>query len=257
MFLHKIYILHQAVDGSICLLKILKPRNFMIIHEYSDDHIHFLQFHLGGDRNFCYLLGDRRSRAAAAVDPGFSADKFAVAAAERGLEIRLILITHAHPDHMGAADELSLLTGARLHAGADEKVPGSAIVSDGDRLVLGESKILAYHTPGHTPGHTCYLFEKRLITGDLLFCGKVGGTGPHFPGSSAEAEWKSLQRIAGLDEETYVFPGHDYYGGQGIRTHSTIGYERQHNPFLLCETFEDFCHLKNNWESYKAEHGIR
>jgi hydroxyacylglutathione hydrolase len=169
----------------------------------------------------------------------------------------MILITHAHSDHMDAADELSRLTGAGLHAGKDERVPGSVTAKDGDRLVLGESRILVYHTPGHTPGHTCYLFEKRLITGDLLFCGKVGGTGPHFPGSSAEAEWNSLRRIVSLDQGTYIFPGHDYYGGKGTRTHSTIGYEKRHNPFLLCNSFEAFCHLKDNWESYKTEHGIR
>lgn len=229
----------------------------MVIHEYSDDHIHFLQLHLGGDRNFCYLLGDRRSKTAAAVDPGFAAAKFAAEAAERNLEIRLILITHAHSDHMGAADKLARLTGASRCAAKEEDIPGCVIVNDGDQLVLGEKRISAYHTPGHSPGHTCYLFEKRLITGDLLFCGKVGGTGPNFPGSSAEAEWHSLRRIAGLNEAICVFPGHDYYGGKGTRTHSTIGYEKRHNPFLLCESFEAFSHLKDNWESYKAEHGIR
>ena len=231
--------------------------NIMIIYEYSDDHILFLQLHLGGDRNFCYLLGDRRSRSAAAVDPGFAARQFAAAATERNLEIRLILITHAHSDHVGAADELARLTGASLCAATEENIPDSAGVNDGDQLILGEKRIRAYHTPGHSPGHTCYLFEKRLITGDLLFCGKVGGTGSHFPGSSTEAEWHSLQRIATLDEEICVFPGHDYYGGKGTKSNSTIGYEKRNNPFLLCENFEAFCHLKNSWESYKIEHGIR
>ena len=229
----------------------------MVIYEHSDSDICFLQLHLGGDRNFCYLLGDRTSGTAAAIDPGFAADRFAAAATERGLEIRLILVTHAHSDHVGQASRLVKLTKAKLYAGKEEGMPKAMIVSDGDELALGKKTILAFHTPGHSPGHTCYRFADRLITGDLLFCGKVGGTGRHFPGSSPQAEWSSLQRILSLPDDIAVFPGHDYYGGEGKMPHSTIGFERQHNPFLLCRSFEAFCHLKDNWESYKAEHGIR
>ena len=229
----------------------------MIVYEYSDNRLCFYQLHLGGDRNFCYLLGDRQTKSAAAVDPGFEAARFAEAAVERNLEIKQILITHAHSDHTGAAQKLAQLTNATLYAGEEEKVPNAAPVKNADPLPLGRCTVIPYHTPGHSPGHFCYLFEDRLITGDLLFCGKVGGTGNYFPGSSPEAEWDSLQRIMALSDEIGVFPGHDYYGGEGSRTHSTIGYERRHNPFLLCKDFDSFCQLKANWESYKAEHGIR
>ena len=229
----------------------------MILHEYSDNQLCFLQLHLGGDRNFCYLLGDRPSGEAAAVDPGFSADQFAEIAAERNLKIKLILATHGHSDHIGSAGKLTQLSGATLHAGKEEKIPGAQVLGDGDQLSVGKKSILVYHTPGHSPGHLCFLFEERLLTGDLLFCGKVGGTGNYFPGSSTQAEWNSLQRIIALPDHIHVFPGHDYYGGEGKMQQSTIGYEKQHNPFLLCESFEAFGNLKENWESYKAEHGIR
>jgi glyoxylase-like metal-dependent hydrolase (beta-lactamase superfamily II) len=229
----------------------------MIVYEVSDNQACFLQMHLGGDRNFCYLLGDIESGEAAAVDPGFRAARFASAASERGLKIARILITHGHSDHADKAAGLSRITGAPVYAGGGENVPGAEVLNDGELLTLGGKAILALHTPGHTPGHMCYLFGKKLVTGDLLFCGKVGGTGSHFPGSSAEAEWESLQRIMKLPDDVEIFPGHDYYGGKGRMQHSTIGYERRNNPFLLCRSFEDFLNLKDTWEAYKAEHGIR
>jgi glyoxylase-like metal-dependent hydrolase (beta-lactamase superfamily II) len=229
----------------------------MIVHEYSDKQTCFLQLHLGGDRNFCYLLGDIKSGDAAAVDPGFKAGQFAAAATDRGLRIKWILITHGHSDHADKAGELARITGATVHARKEENVPDAVALSNGELLALGGKAILAYHTPGHTAGHMCYLFDKKLMTGDLLFCGKVGGTGPYFPGSSPKAEWESLQRIMLLPDDVQVFPGHDYYGGKGSMQHSTVGYEKQHNPFLLCKDFEAFCHLKDTWDAFKAEHGIR
>ena len=199
----------------------------MIVYEDSDNQACFLQMHLGGDRNFCYLLGDIESKEAAAVDPGFRAARFASAASDRGLQIARILLTHGHSDHADKAAELSRITGAPVYAGGGEDVPGAVVLNDGELLALGRKAILAFHTPGHTPGHMCYLFGKKLITGDLLFCGKVGGTGSHFPGSSAEAEWESLRRIMKLPDDVEIFPGHDYYGGKGRMPHSTIGYERR------------------------------
>ncbi len=229
----------------------------MIVHDNSDAAAHFLQVHLGGDRNFCYLLGDRKSGEAAAVDPAFAPERQAELAAERGMTIRRILITHGHSDHAGGAAALARLTGATVHAGRLERVPGAAPVEEGDVFAMGDRRVLAFHTPGHTRGHVCYLFEGRLLSGDLLFCGKVGGTGPEFSGSSAQEEWDSLRRLMTLPDQTLVFPGHDYWGGAGERPHSTIGYEREHNPFLLCDDFAAFTALKAEWPAYKKAHGIR
>ena len=124
-------------------------------------------------------------------------------------------------------------------------------------IPLGDLEITALATPGHSPGHFCYLCEGWLVTGDILFCGKVGGTGSFFPGSSAHQEFDSLHRLLQLPADTLVFPGHDYYGGEGQRPHSTVGFEKDNNPFLTAVDFDSFCHLKDNWAQYKEEHDIR
>jgi glyoxylase-like metal-dependent hydrolase (beta-lactamase superfamily II) len=227
-----------------------------IRYERCDDKICFIQLQFGGDRNFCYLLGDTSSGIAAAVDPGFNAGGFVDTAAARNLKIERILITHAHADHMGEAARLRGLTGAPIYAGSKENVPDALSLRDGEEVPLGKRSILSLHTPGHAPGHLCFLFERRLLTGDLLFCGKVGGTGSYFPNSSAVEEWESLKRIISLPGEILIFPGHDYYGGTGEMSYSSLDYEKEHNPFLLCKNFDEFLYLKNNWETYKYEHGI-
>ena len=228
-----------------------------MVHDHSTNSIRFFQIHLGGDRNFCYLIGDPETGKAAAVDPGFEPEQFLEISETEGLTITSILITHGHPDHTGGMDRLQTVTGAEIYGGADDNVAGANPLADGQVISLGGLKISALATPGHSPGHFCYLCEGRLITGDILFCGKVGGTGPYFPGSSARQEYDSLGELMKLPADTLVFPGHDYYGGEGQRPHSTIGFEKENNPFITAPDLDAFCHLKYNWAEYKKEHNIR
>jgi glyoxylase-like metal-dependent hydrolase (beta-lactamase superfamily II) len=228
-----------------------------MIHDHSAAHLRFLQIHLGGDRNFCYLLGDPESGDAAAVDPGFEPERFLEISEAEGLTITNILFTHGHVDHTGGAATLQNLTEAPMYGGPEDLIPGAQALNDGMVIRLGDLEITALATPGHSPGHYCFLCEDRLITGDILFCGKVGGTGPYFKGSSAQQEYDSLHRLMELPAGTMVFPGHDYYGGQGQRPHSTIGFEKENNPFITAADFKAFCHLKDNWADYKKEHNLR
>ncbi len=155
--------------------------------DLSTERVVCLQFHLGGDRNFHYLLGDPGTRRAAAVDPGFEPEQFAAIAGEHDLTVAAILITHGHGDHTGGAAALARLTGAPVLAGRADAVPGARVLADGQVVTVGDLAITALATPGHAADHFCFHAAPFLVTGDLLFCGKVGGTGSYFPGSSAGA----------------------------------------------------------------------
>ncbi len=229
----------------------------MIVTDFSCDHLSFLQLQLGGDRNFQYLIGDTRTGVAAAVDPGFAADQMQDFARGNGLQITHILITHGHSDHNGQATQLAEMTGAQVFAGDAGSLPEAQQLDDDQLLHVGGLIVRALATPGHALDHFCFMCQDCLVTGDLLFCGKVGGTGPGFPGSSAQQEWDSLQRLLLLPPETRVYPGHNYFGGEGAMPFSTLAHERQYNPFLTSGGFGEFCDLKENWAAYKQEHGIR
>ena len=122
---------------------------------------------------------------------------------------------------------------------------------DGDFLDLGDLKIQVLLTPGHTPDSICIKAGDRLVTGDTLFVGKVGGT---YGADDAREEFFSLKKLMSLPPETTVWPGHDY----GVRPHSTIGDELKNNPFITrLNDFDDFLWLKQNWAEYKKEHNIK
>jgi glyoxylase-like metal-dependent hydrolase (beta-lactamase superfamily II) len=212
----------------------------------------FEQIKAGGDRNFAYLLGDESSREAAIVDAGYAPERALERAQGRGLSVRYVISTHSHPDHVAGNAYLLERTPASevMHESTEHAC--AVRVQDEGELALGKLRLRFLHTPGHIPDHVCVLAETKLLTGDLLFVGKIGGTGSHFRGSDPRQQWESLQRVMRLDPATEVWPGHDY----GVQPSSTIGREAATNPFLLCRTYEDFIHLKEHWAEYKKAHGI-
>lgn len=212
-----------------------------------------------------YLVWDEATKVAAVIDPvldyapasakvstGF-ADAILKAASDQGLDIRFVLETHAHADHLSAADHIRRATGAVVVIGehitqvqahfsamfeADDVIPdGSAfgrLVADGEEIMLGETPVRVLHTPGHTAACVTYLVGDAAYVGDTLFMPDYGTARTDFPGGDAAALYRSIRRILALPPETRIFVGHDYLP-QG-RTHfaweTTVAEERAKNVHI-------------------------
>jgi glyoxylase-like metal-dependent hydrolase (beta-lactamase superfamily II) len=213
----------------------------------------FEQIRAGGDRNFGYLLGDRTSGECALIDPSYSPEEFVDRARAQGLTVTLVINTHGHPDHTNGNALAVQLTGARVAAHPLCTATPGIPVADGQELAVGSLRLRCFHVPGHSPDHLA-LYEpdyRLLISGDLLFVGKVGGTATD---ADARTEWDSLQRLLrSVADEATVWPGHDY----GARPSSTMALEKATNPFLLCASADEFVARKAEWPVLKKRLGLR
>ena len=180
----------------------------------------------------CYILWDEQTMEAAVIDPGASGQKIADFLTANGLTLRMILLTHAHYDHIGGLKVLHERTGAPVYVSkADSTDPaemthGRLIFTDtyedGDELTLGTIKIRVIATPGHTPGGVCLLAGDWLFSGDTLFAGSCGRT--DFQGGDQQAMMASLRRLGQLPGNLRVLPGH--------MEESTLDEERKWNPWM-------------------------
>ena len=211
----------------------------------------FEQIRAGGDRNFGYLLGDRTAGQAVLIDPSYSPDAFVERAREQRLSVTHIVNTHSHPDHTNGNERAAALTGAPV--AAHPALQSAVALPDSAELPVGSLRLRCLHVPGHCADHLV-LYEptyRLLITGDLLFVGKVGGT-PN--DADARTEWDSLQRLVReIPDEATVWPGHDY----GVRPSSTMALEKATNPFLRCANVDAFLQLKSSWATFKKDHGLK
>ncbi len=213
----------------------------------------FEQARVGGDRNLGYLLGDREAREGILIDPSFDPRLLVDRARAQGLRITAILNTHGHADHTNGNGEAKALTGAPVAGGPGHPGPLDRVLRDGDRVAFGAMALKVWHVPGHCPDHLAFLSEplEAGFTGDLLFVGKVGGTGSD---ADARTEWDSLRRLMReWPPHAAVWPGHDY----GARPSSTVAWELASNPFLLCPDLAAFIRLKAAWPAFKAKHSLK
>lgn len=199
---------------------------------------------LGEVSTDCYIMYNDETKKAIIIDPADDAFRIDSVVKELGLLPEAILLTHAHFDHIMAADELRNKYNAKIYCHEEEAEvaanPGMNLSSrfcngfvllvdeklkDKEVIELAGFKIQVLHTPGHTKGSACYYLEEEgiLFSGDTLFAGSVGRS--DFPTGSSAIIIRSVRgTLAELPDETVVYPGH------GEQT--DIGYEKQNNPFM-------------------------
>lgn len=190
----------------------------------------------------CWLLSDPVSRQAVLVDPGEEAGRLLAAVEETGCRLRAVWLTHCHFDHVGGvagvlreqpvpvfrhpADQLfydnAAANAARWGLTVENPPPATDDLAEGETLDIGEYHFEVWHLPGHAPGHVAFIGHGLCVSGDVLFAGSIGRT--DLPFCDPQAMQRSLVRLASLDAETRVLPGH------GVMT--SIGRELASNPFL-------------------------
>lgn len=209
------------------------------------------QIACGPMQNFVYVIGSKKTREVALVDPAWSIDGLLEHVEGQDFTPVAALVTHYHPDHIGGEiygerieglAELLGRRGLKVYANKHEadgvkQVTGISDtdlvkVDSGDTLRIGEVEVEFLHTPGHTPGSQCFRIQSSLVSGDTLFiqgCGRVD-----LPGSDSEQMYHSLRKLNELPEETILLPGHDYGGG----TSRTMNETKKMNPYLQIDTLE-------------------
>ena len=190
------------------------------------------QLKLGHMDNFCYVVWDEDQKEAAVIDPAWQPEMIEDLLRKEKLTLKLLLLTHAHADHVNAAGyflekypDLALAVHKDDAFLLDDGLGPLDLLNGDAELELGHEKITVIHTPGHTPGSVSFLAGGCVFTGDTLFVGECGRV--DLPGSDPKALRLSLLKLAALPGETLLYPGHSYNGDT-----STIGAQKEHNTYI-------------------------
>ena len=191
-----------------------------------DERDGFAQFntHYHGMAVNAYLVWDPASHVAAAFDTGADCSEMVRSANRQKLTVKLVLLTHAHADHVADLPRLREETGGQVFAPARESVPGAEAIEEGKRFRVGNLEIDTRLTWGHSRGGMTYVVTGLAcpiaIVGDSLFAGSMGGGNVSYN----DALQNNIEKILTLPDETIICPGH------GPMT--TVGEEKAHNPFF-------------------------
>lgn len=201
------------------------------------------KFSLGQMGTNCYVLWDENSLEAVVIDPGFEDNRVLDIIEKSKLNVKYILLTHGHFDHLGGVNQVKDTTGAKvlIHendadclmdpsrnlsvlAGMNlELEPADGLLSENEVIAIGDLKIRVIHTPGHSKGGVCFYVGDTLIAGDTMFNTSIGRT-DFADGDLSELLESINHKIFLLDDDVKVLPGHG--------ENTTIGYEKKNNPFL-------------------------
>lgn len=212
-----------------------------------------------------YLVEDPATQQAVLIDPVLdyephraalltqSVDGILSDISARGLTLTWVLDTHAHADHLSAADYVRAQTGAKLGIGEKitevQKLFGpvfnardvcangtvfDALLKEGDEIPFGSTSIKVLHTPGHTPACVTYVIEDAAFVGDTLFMPDYGTARADFPGGDARTLYQSIQKILRLPPDTRIFVGHDYLPStrDQVAWESTVAEQGESNVHL-------------------------
>jgi glyoxylase-like metal-dependent hydrolase (beta-lactamase superfamily II) len=203
--------------------------------------LYLKRLQLGPLANLIYLIGSAESKEVAVVDPAWDVDAIVRAAAEDGVKITKILVSHRHSDHINGIPTLLGHVDVPVYVHEQDAIAlrplagdNLQVVKDGDEIGLGHLTLRSIHTPGHTPGSQSFLVTDGVVSGDTLFVGSCGRV--DLPESDPAKMYDSLQKLGRLPDDTVLYPGHNY----GETIESSIAHERAHNPFLRIPSARDF-----------------
>lgn len=211
----------------------------------TDEGIYYARLQPGPNRNFVYLVADAETREAVVIDPAYDVARIVEVLCSWNAELTAALFTHNHPDHTEGAALIQNETRCTLYIHEDDagrlEAKGVDVepLVDGQRIRLGDTDVIAHHTPGHTAGGVTYQIGKRLFTGDFLFIGQAGRT--DFPTGSKRAMWDSLQRFKKTFPDDHIIcPGHDY----GDVPEATVRDQKKRNSAL---SHRDYAAFEKEW----------
>ena len=195
---------------------------------------------LGAYQTNTYIVHDAEAKSCVIIDPGYSSATILAKVEKLGLQVDAILLTHGHFDHVGAVKKIVAATNCKLWMSQSDysQFPNPVnayffpiancdfcevnFCEEGELIQGGGLEFLVLETPGHTWGSVCYLCENAMFSGDTLFAGTCGRT--DLPGGDGVTIQNSLKRLAELESDFTVYPGH----GES----TTLARERMYNPYM-------------------------